>query len=72
VGGLLAGVVLAALVRPLAGIGGRRRAKVARRRLESSVRQVAEVELVGPIEGLLGRRREFCAAVDRAGGRARR
>lgn len=69
--GLLAGVVLAALVRPLAGVGGRRRAKVARRRLEASVRRVAEMELVGPVEGLLARRREYCAAVARASGRSR-
>ena len=67
-GGIVAGLVLAAVFRTFAGVGARRRARVARRRLESSVRQVAEVELVGPIEGLLARNATFCGAVRRAAG----
>ena len=67
IGGLLAGVVLAAVVRPLAAVGARRRAATARRRLEASVRQVAEAEVVAPVEELLERRRAFCDAVARAG-----
>ena len=67
IGGLLAGVLLAALVRPLSAVGARRRAATARRRLEASVRQVAEAEVVAPVEELLERRRTFCDAVARAG-----
>jgi hypothetical protein len=65
-GGLAAGILLAALARPLAGIGARRRARVARRRLTAAVQQVAEQELVGPVEGVLERNAAFCAAVGRA------
>lgn len=67
-GGLAAGLVLAALARPLARIGARRRARVARRRLTSSVQRVAEQEIIGPVEGLLERQTAFCSAVRRAAG----
>jgi energy-coupling factor transporter ATP-binding protein EcfA2 len=70
-GGLVAGIVLAALARPLAGIGARRRARLARRRLTAAVQDVADQELVGPVEALLERNAAFCAAVRRAAGGGR-
>jgi energy-coupling factor transporter ATP-binding protein EcfA2 len=65
-GGVVAGLVLAAVARTLAGVGARRRARVARRRLEAAVREVADVELVQPVAELLARRSTFCDAVRRA------
>ncbi len=67
IGGVVVGLVLAGCSRLLASVGARRRARVAHRRLQASVRSVAEVELFGPIEGLLARSALFCDAVQRAG-----
>ncbi len=63
VGGLLGGLLVAALARPFAAAGARRRARSSRRRLDVGIREVAEVELVAPLEGLLQRHERLCAAV---------
>ncbi|HVF32383.1 MAG TPA: GTPase [Acidimicrobiales bacterium] len=68
-GGIVTGLVVAALARFLAGIGARRRARAARARLEVAVREVADAELVRPVTALLGREAAFCAAIERAQGR---
>ena len=61
VGGLLAGLLLAALARWLARIGARRRAKVIDRRLRQSIGEVADERVIEPVERVLadhGRTRE--------------
>lgn len=52
-GGLLAGLLLAALARWLARIGARRRAKVIERRLRHSIGEVADERVIGPVEQVL-------------------
>ncbi len=66
-GGVLAGLVVAFLARRLASVGARRRARRARRSLESAVRSVAESEVIGPLAGVFERRRLYCEAVAAAG-----
>ncbi len=66
-GGVVLGLLLAFLSRPLAKLGSRRRARKARGRLEESVRRVADVEVFAPIEHVLARRTHYCEAVAAAG-----
>lgn len=71
--GAAAGLVLALLARRLAAVGARRRARRARARLEESVRQVAQDEVFGPVDGVLARHRSYCEALASIGaGVARR
>ena len=53
VGGLLAGLLLAALARWLARVGSRRRATVIRRRLRHSIGEVADDRVIEPVEQVL-------------------
>ncbi len=69
VAGLLAGLLLAAVARPLAARSARRRARRARKVLLRRVEQVAETELLVPLQAEREAYRGFCAALDRAGGR---
>ena len=68
VGGLLAGVLLALLCRPLVRASARRRGRQARRRLHDAVDGVAQVELLAPIEEQRASYGRFCTAVERARG----
>nr|WP_208383043.1 GTPase [Modestobacter marinus] len=66
-GGLLAGLLLALLARPLVHAGARRRARQARRRLLDRVGEVADAEVVEPLTEAREDHDRFCAAVTRAG-----
>ena len=66
VGGLLAGLLLAVLARPLVGLRARRRARRARRRLEEAVAEVARSEVLDPLAGTTTAHARFCAALTRA------
>ncbi|CAA9283233.1 MAG: putative ATP-binding membrane protein, partial [uncultured Corynebacteriales bacterium] len=65
VGGLLAGLLLALLARRLAAIGGRRRARTARRRVRARVEEVAETRVLAPVEEELAVHGRLCTAVGR-------
>ncbi|MGY1806075.1 GTPase [Blastococcus sp. SYSU D00669] len=65
-GGLLAGLLLALLARPLVAAGARRRRRRARARLTARVAEVARETVLVPLEDTLADARTFCAAVDRA------
>ena len=67
-GGVAVGILLAMLARPFAAIGARRRARLARDRLQASVREVADAEVITPADAVLARSTAFCAAVARAAG----
>ena len=67
VGGLLAGLLLALVTRPLVHAGARKRARQARRRLVDRVAEVAEAEVVAPFSEAREDHARFCAAVARAG-----
>jgi energy-coupling factor transporter ATP-binding protein EcfA2 len=67
VGGLLAGALLALVARPLVGLGARRRGRAVRRRLTERVQDVADAEVLEPLEGTREDHQRFCAAVTRAG-----
>ena len=57
IGGLLAGVLLAFVSRPLVGLRARRRGRAAGRRLRAAVDAVAEEEVLAPmLDGARGRR----------------
>ncbi len=66
VAGLLAGSLMAVLVRPLVAASARRRARAADRRLKAAVGEVASAELLEPVEQARGEHARFCAAVARA------
>ncbi len=68
VGGLLAGLLLAVLARPLVGLRARRRARRVRRRLEGAVAEVARSEVLDPLAGTATAHATFCAALTRAAG----
>ena len=68
VGGLLAGLLLALLCRPLVAAGARRRGRQARRRLDEAVEQVGHEEVLVPIEQARQDHDRFCSAVHRAAG----
>ncbi|WP_222192584.1 YfjP family GTPase [Modestobacter italicus] len=67
VGGLLAGLLLALVARPLVRAGARRRARQVRRRLLDRVGEVAEAEVIEPLGEARADHARFCAAVTRAG-----
>ena len=66
VAGLLAGLLLALLVRPFTGVTARRRGRRARARLDERVAEVARTELLAPLERERAAHDDFCAAVARA------
>ncbi|WNV75742.1 YfjP family GTPase [Geodermatophilus sp. DSM 44513] len=67
VGGLLAGVLLALVVRPLVALRARRRARRVEQRLYAAVEAVAQEEVLGPMAEVREDHDRFCAAVARAG-----
>jgi flagellar biosynthesis/type III secretory pathway M-ring protein FliF/YscJ len=52
IGGLLAGVLLAVVSRPLVRMRARRRARAADRRLRAAIEAVAEDELLAPMSAV--------------------
>jgi GTP-binding protein EngB required for normal cell division len=68
VAGLLAGILLALLARPLVLAGARRRGRRARERLTARVGDVAREQVLEPLEETVDDSRRFCAAVTRAAG----
>ena len=71
-GGAAAGIVLAFLCRLVNGAGASRRARAAGRSLRAGIDEVADELVVAPVESELETRARLCAAVERAGGSARR
>ncbi len=71
IGGALVGIVLASIARFAARVGGRRRAARVRRRLRDRLCEVAESDIVAPLNEELDAYRGFCDAVRRAQGRQR-
>jgi hypothetical protein len=67
VGGLLAGLLLAVVARPLVALRARRRARTAERRLRASIEEVADAEVLTPMAELRSDAAAFCAAVAVAG-----
>ena len=65
--GLLAGLLLAVVVRPFVNAGARRRRRRAETRLRKRVEDVAETRVLAPAAEVLAARERFCAAVGRAG-----
>jgi len=66
VGGVVLGLVLAALARALAGIGARRRAATVERRLRESIATVADDYILAPVAEVLERHRSTREALVRA------
>ena len=66
VGGLLAGLLLALVSRPLVRAGARRRARQVRQRLIDRVAEVADTEVLAPLTRAGADHDRFCAAVSRA------
>ena len=62
-GGLLAGLLLALVCRPLVALRARRRARTADRRLRAAVREVADDEVLVPMAEVERDAERFCAAV---------
>ncbi|MBD2758422.1 50S ribosome-binding GTPase [Yimella sp. cx-573] len=65
-GGLILGLLLAALSRFLARRGAARRAEKARRRLRAAVAEVGEREVIAPVQEVLAQHRATREALDRA------
>ena len=65
-GGLLAGLLLGLVARPLVGLRARRRGRAAARRLRTAVDAVAEDELLGPMAAVREDADRFRAAVEAA------
>jgi hypothetical protein len=63
IGGLLAGLLLAVVTRPLVALRARRRARTAERRLTTSIGDVAEDQVLGPMAEVRADAAAFCAAV---------
>ena len=53
VGGLLFGVLLSIVVRPIVGLAARRAKARAERRLRAAIAEVADVHIVAPMRGVL-------------------
>jgi energy-coupling factor transporter ATP-binding protein EcfA2 len=66
VGGLLAGLLLAVLSRPLVAAGARRRGRRAEHRLREAVEQVGREEVLAPLAGAREDHDRFCSAVARS------
>jgi hypothetical protein len=66
-GGVLAGLLLAALAGFAIRAGARRRARVAAKALETRVRATGEQLVIAPVEAELDARRRLAAALDAAG-----
>lgn len=64
--GVVGGLLLALLSRRLAGVGARRRARLARRRLHESIRHAAEMTVIAAVADVLAAYARFCEAVRRA------
>lgn len=65
--GVFGGMLLALLARRLAGLGGRRRARTARRRLGEQIGHTAELTVIASVAAVLLAYGRFCDAVRRAG-----
>jgi hypothetical protein len=65
--GLLAGLLLGLVARPLVRLRARRRGRAATRRLRTAVAAVAEDELLGPMADVREDADRFRAAVNAAG-----
>ena len=61
IGGLLAGLLLAVVARPLVALRARRRARAAERRLRAAIEDVAEDEVLAPMAELRSEATAFCA-----------
>lgn len=68
-GGLGGGLLLALLARPFVALGARRRARAARRRTHEDVAQIADDEIVEPLQAVLADRRQLIALQTRVAGR---
>jgi energy-coupling factor transporter ATP-binding protein EcfA2 len=68
-GGIVAGLLVAVLSRWMAGVGARRSAARARRRLEERVRSVADDAVIAPVQRELSAHTELCAAIARVAAR---
>lgn len=68
VGGVVAGLLVMLLARPLAAAGARRRRAQVQRAVSDAVRQVAQEHLVAPIRTVLARHRTTREALERARG----
>jgi hypothetical protein len=66
IGGLLAGLLLAVVARPLVALRARRRARSAERRLAAAIEDVAEDEVLTPMAEVRADAAAFCAAVSAA------
>lgn len=66
VGGLVAGLLLAALARWLAGIGARRRARTVEKRLRHSIGAVADERVVEPVQQVLAEHDRTRSGIRRA------
>jgi hypothetical protein len=68
VGGVLSGLLVAALARVGVVIGARRRARVARQRLLAAITRVSAEQVVAPVRAELERYETARAAIARARG----
>lgn len=66
VGGLVLGLVVAALSRAAAGVGARRRARTVEKRLRSAIADVADAQILAPVAAVLQRHADTRAALARA------
>ncbi len=67
IGGLLAGLLLAVITRPLVALRARRRARTAERRLTAAVEEVAHDEVLAPMAEVRADAAAFCTAAATAG-----
>ncbi|MFX4285971.1 GTPase family protein [Janibacter sp. G349] len=71
VGGLLGGLLLAAIARWLAGIGARKRAATVDKRLRRAIGEVGDARVVEPVTQVLAEHERTRAGIERALGRTR-
>ena len=71
-GGLVLGIALSAVARPLARVGARRRRAVVARRLRDSVWGVAQELIIAPVQAVLDRHRTTRDRLEVAAGSGRR